>query len=323
MSLMMKHLIVNSYGIFLGLTSQRVVVKENGAIIKEVALNRVKTIQVLSGGVSLSSNLVESCGARGIKIFFNTFNSFSALHTVYEHKSVVVRQKQFENSVNKIGLELARKLILGKIKNQRATLLYSSRAIVSGEKDLALEKMEKLMYQLKSKKDLSKEFILGMEGNFANLYFDFLSKNSLLPESFLKRTKQNSQEMTNIALNYGYAILFNFIYKSVVNAGLEPYFGVLHSVRSSKPSLVLDIIEEYRSFVVDRNIIKLRSKISNAKKFDSIKKDIATAILNTLSKKYLYNHRKITLESIIQRQVYRISGYLTENKKYKPYIFRW
>jgi len=82
-------------------------------------------------------------------------------------------------------------------------------------------------------------------------------------------------------------------------------------------------MEEYRSFVVDRNIIKLKSKLSKAKDFDKVKKDVANAILNTLSKKYKYNHRKLTLESIIQRQVYKISGYFCSENKYKSYIFRW
>ena len=146
---------------------------------------------------------------------------------------------------------------------------------------------------------------------------------NLLPSHFEYRTKRYSKDLTNISLNYGYAILQNFIYKSCINAGLEPYMGVLHSIRSSKPSLVLDIMEEYRSFVVDRNIIKLRSRLQNAKRFETVKNDVAKNILTTLTKKYKYNHKKITLESIIQRQIYKISGYFSGNHKYKSYIFRW
>jgi CRISP-associated protein Cas1 len=319
----MKHIIVNKFGLFLGLKSARLTIKESGNIINEVALNRVKTIQILSKGISLSSDLIDSCSKRGIKIFFNTFNSFSALHTLYEHKSVMVRKNQFEVCENINGLELARQLILGKLKNQRATLLYSSRNIDDEKKDIVIQRFDKSISQLKNKKELSKEFILGIEGVSASFYFDYLKEMSLFSSSFEYRTKRHSEEITNIALNYGYAILFNFIYKACINAGLEPYYGVLHSVRSAKPSLVLDIMEEYRSFVVDRNIIKLRSKLSNTKDFDKIKKELASAILKTLSKKYKYNHRKLTLESIIQRQVYKISGYFCAQNRYKSYIFRW
>jgi CRISPR-associated protein Cas1 len=307
----------------LGVKSQRLTIKQNKEIQKEIALNRIKTIQILSKGVSLSSDLINSCSKRGIKIFFNTFDSFSALHTIYEHKSVNVRKNQFINSDNSIGLKLARDLIIGKIKNQRATLLYSSRSIKSDKKEQIISLLDKSILQLKNKKELSRDFIIGVEGVSASYYFQFLKEFELLPSSFEYRTKRDSTEITNIALNYGYAILFNFIYKSVVNAGLEPYCGVLHSTRSAKPSLVLDIIEEYRSFVVDRNIIKLRSKLANASSFDKVKKDVAQNILKTLGKKYKYNHRKLTLESIIQRQVYKISGYLCSQNRYKPYIFRW
>jgi CRISPR-associated protein Cas1 len=319
----LKHIIVNNYGLFLGLKSQRVTIKKDGTVINEVALNRVKTIQILSRGISLSSDLINSCSQRGIKIFFNTFNSFSALHTLYEHKSVMVRKNQFEVCENTKGLELARELIIGKLKNQRATLLYSSRSIDDEKKHIVIERFDKSITQLKNKKELSKEFILGIEGVSASYYFEYLKDMCLVPESFNLRTKRHSEEMTNIALNYGYAILFNFIYKACINAGLEPYYGVLHSLRSAKPSLILDIMEEYRSFVVDRNVIKLRAKLSKIDNFDKIKKDLASAILKTLSKKYKYNHRKLTLESIIQRQVYKISGYFCAQNRYKSYIFRW
>ena len=68
----MKHIIVSNYGLFLGLKSHRLVVKKDGNVQSEVALNRIKTIQILSRGISLSSDLINSCSYRGIKIFFNT-----------------------------------------------------------------------------------------------------------------------------------------------------------------------------------------------------------------------------------------------------------
>jgi len=317
----MKHIIINDYGVFLGLHSQRLSVKKDKQIIKEVALNRIKTIQILSKGVSLSSDLILACANRGIKIFINSFNSFSVLHTMYEHKSVIVRENQI-NLDNVKRLELARKFIIGKIKNQRATLLYLSRNINNEKKDSVIKFFDENILKLKNKKLEKFDFILGIEGSCANQYFKYLKEMRFFASSFEYRTKRYSKEITNIALNYGYAILENFIYKSCINAGLEPYKGVLHSTRSAKPSLVLDIMEEYRSFVVDRNVIKLRSKLEK-NNFDKIKRELATNILKTLTKKYKYNHKKITLESIIQRQVYKLSGYFSGNNNYKSYIFRW
>lgn len=319
----MRHLIVSNYGVFLGLKSARIVVKKDGQTLKEIALNRVKSIHILSNGISLSSDLVNACGVRGIKIFFNASNSFMALHTLYEHKSVAIRQNQILSCENLKGLQLAKELIVGKLKNQRATLLYSSRSFDNLAKKKVIEFFDSSIAKLKNRQNISKEFILGIEGSCANYYFLYLKEMNLLPSSFESRYKRGATDITNIALNYGYAILFNFIYKACVNAGLEPYMGVLHSIRSAKPSLVLDIMEEYRSFVVDRNVIKNRFKLQKAKSFDSVKRDIVSSVLSTLGKKYKYNHRRLSLESIIQRQVYRISGYFCDEKRYKSYVFRW
>jgi CRISPR-associated protein Cas1 len=319
----MKHIIVNEYGLFLGLVSQRLNIKKGGKTIDEIALNRIKTIQIHSKGVGVSSDLMIACANRGIKVFFNGFNSFSAAHSLYEHKSVVVRTCQFEVCQSQRGLELARELIVGKLKNQRATLLYSSRNLDNDYKHSTIDFFDKSIAQLKNKQNITRGFILGIEGASADRYFEYLRDTQLFPEHFKARTKRYSEDMTNIALNYGYAILQNFVYKSCINAGLEPYMGVLHTTRSAKPSLVLDIMEEYRSFVVDRNIIKMRAKLRGTKKFDTIKRDVAKNILSTLTKKYKYNHKRLTLESIMQRQVYKISGYFSGNNIYKSYVFRW
>lgn len=317
----MKHLVLNSFGLFLGLKSQRLVVYKNREIIKEIALKSLKTISINSNGINISSDLVFACSIRGIKIFYANFTNFSATHTLYEYKGVNVLKEQFASATNGKDIILAKELIIGKIKNQRSTILYFSRNFTAKQKENILANFQKALQILKNE-NLNKDEIFGIEGSVANAYFEYLKQNGLFANSFEIRTKRNSTEITNQALNYGYAILLNFVYKSIINAGLNPYFGVLHSMRSSKPSLALDIMEEYRSFVVDRNIIKLRSFLKNSLEQDD-KRLIASNILNTMRKKLIYNHSKLTLESIIQRQIYKISAFFCDNKKYKSYIFRW
>ncbi len=319
----MKHLVINNYGYFLGLKSNRMIVKKGDEIVNEYPLNRLKTIHITSSGVSLSSDLIFALSVRGIKVFFNTYNSQSALHTLYEHKSVIVRQSQYNSENNGKGIELARQLILGKIKNQRSTILYATRKLERNSYINVVHKLDELIGVLKNKTDINKNYILGIEGKAADIYFSALRQLSLFPNTFFIRTKMYSTEITNISLNYGYAILLNFIHKSLINAGLDPYFGVLHSIRSGKPSLVLDIMEEYRSFIVDRNIIKMKGRLESVKKFETIKEEVANEVIKSLSRKVKYNKRNLSVESVIQRQIYKISAYLCGEKKYKSYIFRW
>jgi CRISPR-associated protein Cas1 len=53
--------------------------------------------------------------------------------------------------------------------------------------------------------------------------------------------------------------LITVIWNALLNAGLEPYCGFLHTTRAGKPSLVLDIMEEYRAWVVDRTVATITS----------------------------------------------------------------
>ena len=319
----MKHIVINNYGYFLGLKSNRMIVKKGDEIINEYPLNRLKTIHISSTGVSLSSDLIFALSVRGIKTFFNTYNNHAALHSLYEHKNVIVKKSQYESEINGKGIELARHIILGKIKNQRSTLLYASRKFIKESYIDIIYKLDELIDMLKNKVEIDNSYILGIEGKAADIYFNGLKKLNLFPETFFIRTKRYSSEITNISLNYGYVILENFIYKALINAGLDPYFGVLHSLRSGKPSLVLDVMEEYRSFIVDRNIIKMKGRLETVKKFETIKKEVASEVIKSISKTVKYNGRSLSVESVIQRQIYKISAYLCGNKKYKSYIFRW
>lgn len=317
---MLKHLVVDSYGVYLGLKSARLVVKKDGVLLKEYPLKNLKTISIKSRGVGLSSDLAYACGVRGVKIFFNDFKSHLALHTLHEHKSVNVIKHQILSEQNGKDLALAKELIIGKIKNQRSTILYFSRHKNQEKARLISNKLSLLIGELKRFK-LSKDEIFGIEGSAAAMYFKYLSECEILGDEFINRTGRYAEDNINKALNYGYAILQNHIYKCVINAGLNPYFGVLHSLRSAKPSLVLDIMEEYRSFVVDRNVIKLSNQLKGD--FAEHKKLIAQQIVNSLAKKLNYNHSKLSLESIMQRQVYKLSGFLCGANNYHSYVFRW
>src|SRR5205823_7661479 len=72
---------------------------------------------------------------------------------------------------------------------------------------------------------------------------------------FLGREHVGATDAVNSLLNYGYGILYAQVWGAVINAGLEPFAGFLHVDRPGKPSLVLDLVEEFRQPVVDRTVI--------------------------------------------------------------------
>ena len=99
----------------------------------------------------------------------------------------------------------------------------------------------------------------GIEGRVSVHYWQALRDTHLLPSTFTNREGRGAQEITNAALNYAYAILQSYVHSALANAGLELYAGFCMSIDLAKPSLALDLMEEYRAWVVDRTIIKMKS----------------------------------------------------------------
>ncbi|WED21080.1 CRISPR-associated endonuclease Cas1 [Vibrio sp. JC009] len=330
----MKHITVNEFGHFIGVTSERLTVKEDGQLIAEYPLSRIKTVTITKKGVSFSSNVIVQCAMRGIKFFVldpytHTMACISGgqLHAVSK-----VREQQFQFLQTQEATVLARKLVVGKLKNQRVILNYFSKyqkrpdqsyqcQLASKDLKLHIDKVQRL--RIENYSDW-REVLLGYEGSGAAIYWKCLYQSGLFPETFPGRSGRGAKDPINSALNYGYSILSTYVWHCLINAGLEIYQGFLHTQRAGKPSLVLDIMEIYRAWTVDRNVIKIADKLHKAGELTpKLKKQLIASIHKTFSTHYLYKGKRLRLETILQRQIYRLSGSFYGEKNYKPYIFRW
>lgn len=318
----MKHLVVADYGVFLGLDSYRLAVKQDGCV-QHYPLNRLCTVSIAKRGVSFSSDLIESLSARGIKLFFLDFRgvAHSALLGQSQHGVVAVRMAQMAY-VQAGALPLAKQIVVGKIKNQRAVLNYFNKYHRHEQLQTAADSL--VINATNAQQALNIEKLLGFEGASANAYFQALRHAKLFSSSFKKREGRGSTEITNSMMNMGYAVLSSYILNSIVNAGLEPYLGVIHSTRPGKMALVLDLMEEYRAWVVDRVVIKLRSQSEGKSSLTlDLKKQLIREVQKTCNRKYNYRGKKQRLEHIMQRQLYRLCGHFYQKNQYKPYLFKW
>lgn len=318
----MKHLVVSEYGSFLGVESGRLIVKDKDDK-KYFPLNRLATVSIAKRGISFSSDLIEQFSLRGIKLFFLDFKgvAHSMLVGSHQHAVVQARVQQYEYTKTH-SLSLAKKIITGKIKNQRATLSYFNKHHKSESLSKAIDALKTASGSLQNARKL--EQVLGFEGKAAQEYFYALAQAGLLSPSFSNREGRGSKEIANSMLNFGYAIMSSYILNAITNAGLEPHLGFLHQKRAGKMSLMLDLMEEYRAWVVDRAVIKLREQYKGKKFLDTkLKSTLINEIQQTLAKKYSYKGRRVKLEHIIQRQVYRLSGEFAGENTYKSYIFKW
>lgn len=319
------HLTISDYGAFLGLESGRLVVKQ-GDDRRQYPLNRLRTLSIAKSGVGLSSNLIEALSYRGIKLFFLDFKGtpYAQLIPARHHTVVGARQHQMTFCNGPGRPALAGQIVRGKMLNQRATLLYYSKYKAHPEQSEQLKsaaaKVENIASGLRTN-DLNE--LLGAEGAVAAVYFRALGETLLQGTTFRNREGRGSLEPINQMLNYGYGILANQITNCVFNAGLEPYLGVLHTARPGKPALVLDIMEEYRAWVVDRAVLKLRHQAAESGMKPGLRKKLVDQVMANLHSKHRYQKKRLPLTFIMQRQVYRLAGHFADGGRYKPFLFKW
>lgn len=330
---MQRHITINEHGRSLGLSGDRMLVREDRAVIAEYPLSRIKTISVARPGISLSSNLVLACALRGIKLFFLDFRGVPtmALSHTHQHAACSVRERQFIYIASQQAEGLCKNLVYAKLRNQRAVLRYfgkyhreviTAHALARAADEL--ERMGGMVRKFRSSGKRWRDDLMGYEGRAARIYWTTLAGTGLITSDFPGRKGRGARDHGNAALNLGYSVLQSYVWHCILNAGLEPYAGVFHARRDGKPSLVLDLMEEYRPWVVDRTVIKNRNALNDARSFHpGLRKRIIAGVHDTFSRSYPYRGRKVTLETILQRQVYRLAGEMCGRSNYRPYLFRW
>ena len=99
--------------------------------------------------------------------------------------------------------------------------------------------------------------IMGIEGACSNAYFDALSGCVPADVTFDGRSRRPPRDLPNAALSYGYAILLSECVGARHAAGLEPSLGIAHAPTDKRPSLALDLMEQFRPLLVDQTVMAL------------------------------------------------------------------
>ncbi len=333
-------LIVSGRGSFVGKTQRRVVVREKGKKVKEVPLFRLKTISLTSDGISLSTDLIRYCSKEGTPIHFIDFDGRPYAHLVGPRFPLFNLSKvQVMAAREAKGLELAAGFVGGKIRNQINFIKYYSKSrrhkdpIFDGHCELAITKMQALLDQIESvtsDRDIVQAGarLFALEGNSASHYWGLIKIVLSTDVFFTGRERKGATDLVNSLLNYGYGILYGRVYEAVILAGLNPNISFLHAEQVGKPTLVFDLVEEFRAPTVDKAVIamirrKEKLDMEGPKLTDGTRKKVLDAVLARLNTRVRYRSERVPLREVIHRQARALAGALQGKGRYHPYIDQW
>lgn len=211
------------------------------------------------GQVSVSPSLMGFCGERGIGLsFYSEYGKFLARVHGRQTGNVLLRRAQYRWADDVIkSVSVARIMVGAKIANSRNVLLREIRN--HGENTLLGDASERLSNGLRRCHVASSvEQVMGIEGEAAAIYFGVFSQ-LLRNENFTfnGRMRRPPTDPVNSLLSFVYSLLTQECVSALIGVGLDPFVGFLHQDRPGRPSLALDLLEEFRAPLADRFVLTM------------------------------------------------------------------
>lgn len=255
----LRPLYLNTQGLRVGKSGAVLQVKEKDTVVQEVRMGEICQVSLM-GNVQVSTQAVQALCEAGIPIcYFSMGGWFYGITTGLNQKNVFLRRAQFRLSEEEyFAKALARKLVAGKIRNQRTMLqrnhVEPPAVVLAGLKEMA-ERAESAG---------SLEELLGLEGNAARLYFgEFAGMMKLGDDGegeapafdFAGRNRRPPRDPVNALLSLGYSVLAKDLTVACYAVGFDPYVGFYHQPRFGRPALALDLMEPFRPLIVDSAVL--------------------------------------------------------------------
>lgn len=183
--------------------------------------------------------------------FFHMNGRYNGILTFDDPKNVFLRHKQHllaedQEFVKKVSIDIVR----GKLQNQHLFLQRIGRKLKSSAIDQDIIEFDRLRDALDKCETV--DAIRGIEGSAARKYYGLLGLNIECPwVKFSKRSKNPPRDEVNAVLSFLYTVLANKVSSALAKTGLDRAIGCLHSMTYGRNSLVFDLMEEYRTPLVD------------------------------------------------------------------------
>ena len=367
---MARTLVVHGFGTFVGKKSERLVLRgpsvaktkpgaandgaepgdggsdpseakrSAGKIEQEIPLFQLGEIVLPPRGVSVSVELLADAAERGIVVSFlgRSGKPYALLSSPMLTATVATRREQLRALDDQRGVEICKKIVAGKLRNQAGLLAYFAKGVARSdgarrerviESAAALRRARNPAMAVRGPAvDAVRDILMGIEGAAARSYWAGVSALTQGRIEFEGRRQQGDVGPLNALFNYGYGILYSRVWAATLHAGLDPFAGFLHTDRPGKPSLVLDLVEELRAPLVDRAVLAYVG-LGRPVRFDgrdldeATRRAIADVVIERLESPVRYQGRSLRLSSVLQHQTRSLATFLRKEGEWRSFTMYW
>jgi len=237
-----------------------------------VPIHHVSSV-ALFGSVMASPGAMELCADAGVALtFLSTTGRLVARVDAPGSGNVLLRREQHRQADQPaVCAKLAKQFVAGKVRNARQVIQRAAResdvAEDTARLDAASHRLARTLGALEPATDC--DVIRGHEGDAARAYFKVFSamvRQGRETFAMQQRNRRPPLDPVNALLSFVYALLLHDCVAALTVVGLDPSVGFLHEDRPGRPSLALDLMEEFRPLIADRLVLSL----INRKQVDAV-----------------------------------------------------
>jgi len=234
----------------------RLIVSKDGQVLQEFPTIKVEQV-IVFGNVNLTTPVIHYLFHEGIDcVFCSSYGRYHGRLFSTESKFGLLRQIQLQAAAEPaIRLSITREIARGKLLNQRTLLLRHLRETGRIELKSAAEGIQQCLDNLDKSNEVA--ILRGLEGYASNLYYGAFKELLKQDMGFVSRARRPPTDPVNSLLSFGYTLLVYGVQAAVHIVGLDPFIGFFHATKYSRPSLVLDLMEEFRAIVVDSVVLRV------------------------------------------------------------------
>jgi CRISPR-associated protein Cas1 len=328
----MKVIYVTEQGSVVRKTSRRLIITKEKKKLAEVSCIGLGSL-VIFGNVQITTQTMTFLLENGTSIILlSQQGKYRGTVMPAQSKNVLLRIAQYERYLDEdFQRELAAAFVAAKIQNGITLIRRYEKYYPDLSFHKTLHQLQDALNKISEKPVLPS--LLGIEGAATAAYFSAFGEMLRRNMPFTIRTRRPPRDPVNALLSFGYSLITNELFSLLIAVGFDPYIGFLHELDYGRPSLALDIVEEFRHSVIDRfTIFLINNRVLSPDDFEENAEGGIFLNHEALKRYFLHYDKRMNEEfsdpvsgesicyrKIFRKQVYRLAKTIQTLAPYDPY----
>ena len=331
----MAFIYISEQGAVVKRAGQRLIVAKDHDKLLDIPVSKVEGVLIF-GNVQFTTQAVRLMLQQGVEMaLFTSRGRLLGQLTSPATKNIALREAQYARHGDaEFVLRLARTFVAGKVANALAFVREFGHNHPDVDLTEPVSRIEASLHGIEAQTDLAS--LLGLEGAAARCYFQGFAQMLRRDLQFTGRRRRPAPDPVNALLSLGYTLAYGEIGSFLDGMGFDPYLGFYHQPRHGHATLASDLLEEFRTPLVDRFTLYLvNNRIFKAEDFFLHQPSGGMHLRAGADKRYFAEYERFVARPTQAdgtgpsfRRLFRIQAELlrkaiVDGQPYTPYRFSW